>query len=75
MSSNRFIEYLLDREDVASAWRRHTEHDFVAGLADGSLLLECFKSYLIQDYLYLVSIVRLHGGDSLLTSIDTICKS
>ena len=49
-----FLEYLLDRPDVQKAWRAHTEHKFVAGLADGSLPLENFKFYLVQDYLYLV---------------------
>lgn len=49
-----FIEYLLDREDVRDAWTQHTHHKFVAALADGTLPLESFKYYLIQDYLYLV---------------------
>jgi thiaminase len=48
------VEYLLERPDVQTAWREHTEHDFVAGLADGSLPVPSFKYYLIQDYLYLV---------------------
>ena len=35
-------------------WKEFTEHDFVEGLGDGTLPLERFKEYLIQDYLYLV---------------------
>lgn len=57
MSDNdrgRFLEYLLDRPDVQKAWRAHTEHKFIAGLADGTLPIESFKFYLVQDYLYLV---------------------
>lgn len=50
----RFLEYLLSKPEVQKAWRAHTEHDFVAGLADGTLPVEAFKGYLIQDYLYLV---------------------
>jgi thiaminase len=50
----RFLEYLLDRPDVQKAWRAHTEHKFVEGLADGTLPVDAFKYYLIQDYLYLV---------------------
>jgi len=50
----RFVEYLLERQDVKGAWKEHTHHDFVAGLADGSLPVEAFKYYLVQDYLYLV---------------------
>jgi len=52
--SGHFIDYLLAREDIQTAWRQHTEHAFVAGLADGSLPLKDFKHYLIQDYVYLV---------------------
>jgi thiaminase len=52
--SGRFIDYLLDRADVKAAWKEHTEHAFVAGLADGTLPVASFKYYLIQDYLYLV---------------------
>jgi thiaminase len=51
---DRFLEYLLDRPDVQKAWRAHTEHEFVSGLANGTLPVEAFKNYLIQDYLYLV---------------------
>jgi thiaminase len=53
--SDRFIEYLLERADVIPPWREYTEHSFVAGLADGSLPVEAFKYYLVQDYLFLVS--------------------
>lgn len=51
----RFIEYLLDRPDVKGPWQKHTEHRFLERLADGTLPIESFKYYLIQDYLYLVS--------------------
>ncbi|KAF7875136.1 hypothetical protein EAF04_002308 [Stromatinia cepivora] len=53
-----FIEYLLERPDVKRAWRDHTEHAFVAGIGDGTLPMESFKYYLIQDYLYLVQFAR-----------------
>lgn len=51
---DRFIEYVLDRPDVRPLWKRFTEHDFVMGLGSGTLPLESFKHYLVQDYLYLV---------------------
>jgi hypothetical protein len=57
----RFIEYLLDRPDVQKAWQAHTEHAFVAALADGTLPVEAFKYYLIQDYLYLVGSIVLRS--------------
>ncbi|KAL3425463.1 phosphomethylpyrimidine kinase [Phlyctema vagabunda] len=53
-----FVEYLLERPDVEECWRQHTEHKFVAGLADGTLPLDNFKYYLIQDYLYLIQFAR-----------------
>jgi thiaminase len=52
--SGYFIDYLLERKDVAGPWKEHTEHDFIKGLADGTLPVDKFKVYLIQDYLYLV---------------------
>jgi thiaminase len=52
--SGRFIEYVLERPEVQRVWREHTEHAFVARLADGTLQIESFKHYLIQDYLFLV---------------------
>ncbi|CAG8955247.1 hypothetical protein HYFRA_00011229 [Hymenoscyphus fraxineus] len=57
----RFIEYLLERSDVQKAWKEHTEHDFVAGMADGTLPIESFKYYLIQDYLYLIQFARANA--------------
>ncbi|TVY93762.1 putative hydroxymethylpyrimidine/phosphomethylpyrimidine kinase [Lachnellula willkommii] len=57
----RFIEYLLERPDVKTAWREHTHHDFVASLADGSLPVDSFKYYLVQDYLYLVQFARANA--------------
>jgi thiaminase II len=53
-----FIEYLLGRPDVAEAWKEHTEHIFLERLADGTLPIEAFKYYLIQDYLYLIQFAR-----------------
>lgn len=50
-----FIEYLLNRDDVQTPWREYTEHDFVQRIGDGTLPLDRFKNYLIQDYLFLVS--------------------
>jgi hypothetical protein len=50
----RFIEHVLDRPEVRPVWKRFTEHDFVMGMGSGTLPLESFKHYLVQDYLYLV---------------------
>lgn len=50
----RFLEYVLDRDDVRPVWKHFTEHTFVQGVASGSLPEARFKHYLVQDYLYLV---------------------
>lgn len=49
-----FIQYLLDRDDIQKPWKAYTEHEFVQKMGDGSLPVENYKYYLIQDYLFLV---------------------
>lgn len=52
--SDRFVEYLLERPEVAPLWDRYVYHPFVLAMGDGTLPLESFKEYLTQDYIYLV---------------------
>jgi thiaminase len=52
--SGRFLEYVLDRPDVQQVWEKFTLHEFVEGMGQGTLPIERFKAYLVQDYLYLV---------------------
>lgn len=54
MTSGQFVDYILNRPDIRPIWQNFTHHPFVKGLGDGSLPLENFKDYLVQDYLYLV---------------------
>lgn len=54
-----FLEWMLERPDVAPVWDRFVNHPFVMAMGNGSLPLESFKGYLIQDYLYLVGIFHL----------------
>lgn len=56
-----FIEYLLDRSDVHPLWKRYTHHPFANQMGDGTLPLEAFKQYLIQDYLYLTHFARTNA--------------
>ncbi|ORY10411.1 Phosphomethylpyrimidine kinase-domain-containing protein [Clohesyomyces aquaticus] len=56
-----FIEYLLEREDVALPWKDYTEHSFVRQMADGTLPVELFRDYLIQDYLFLIHFARANA--------------
>lgn len=50
-----FISYLLDRDEVQIPWKEYTEHEFVQRMGDGTLPLEKFMYYLVQDYQFLVS--------------------
>ncbi|KAL5118041.1 trifunctional hydroxymethylpyrimidine kinase/phosphomethylpyrimidine kinase/thiaminase [Pleosporales sp. CAS-2024a] len=54
----RFIPYLLNREDVQEPWKQYTEHEFVQCMGNGTLPVEKFKYYMIQDYLFLVQFAR-----------------
>ncbi|KAF1978337.1 hypothetical protein BU23DRAFT_595557 [Bimuria novae-zelandiae CBS 107.79] len=56
-----FIDYLLDRGDVKGPWQKYIHHDFVQRLADGTLPIENFKHYLIQDYLFLIHFARANA--------------
>ena len=42
-------------------WKRYTHHDFVAGIADGTLPEAAFRHYLIQDYLFLIQFARAYA--------------
>lgn len=57
----RFIDYLLGHPDVAPVWHQFVNHKFVLAMGDGTLPLESFKGYLIQDYLYLVHFARANA--------------
>jgi thiaminase len=39
-------------------WHQFVTHPFVLAMGNGTLPLESFKGYLIQDYLYLVHYAR-----------------
>src|SRR5271170_5173465 len=71
-----FVEYLLGREDVKTLWKDFTQHKFVQQMGKGTLPVELFKSYIIQDYLYLTQFARtnaLAGYKSM--SMDMIASS
>ena len=64
-----FLEYLLSQ--AGQVWRAHVQHEFVQRLADGTLPLENFQYYLIQDYLFLVQFARAKAvGASKAKSLD-----
>ncbi|APX33905.1 thiaminase II [Brachybacterium sp. P6-10-X1] len=49
------------KNDVTAEWRRYTLHPFVEQLGDGTLPLEAFRDYLVQDYLFLVQFARANA--------------
>lgn len=49
------------RQDSLPVWQDYTRHAFVHGLADGSLPEEAFRTYLAQDYLFLIQFSRAHA--------------
>jgi thiaminase/transcriptional activator TenA len=46
-------------QSAKSIWDAGLEHPFVTGLADGSLDVERFKRWVLQDYLYLKEFARI----------------
>ncbi len=49
------------RAAAADDWQAYTGHEFVRRLGDGSLPEECFRHYLIQDYLFLIHFARAYA--------------
>ncbi|MCY9659229.1 thiaminase II [Paenibacillus chondroitinus] len=52
-----FSKRLYDR--LQPVWRRNHAHPFVQGMGDGTLDLEKFRFYMIQDYVYLKDYAKL----------------
>ncbi len=46
------------REDADNIWKRIIEHPFVLELYSGSLPIDKFKFYILQDYNYLISAIK-----------------
>jgi thiaminase/transcriptional activator TenA len=47
--------------DAAEEWWAYVAHDFVRALGEGTLPRECFRHYLVQDYLFLVEFARAYA--------------
>src|SRR5438105_6404772 len=48
-------------DSAGDAWRSYTRHEFVLRLAQGDLPEPAFRSYLVQDYLFLLHFARAWG--------------
>ena len=46
------------RQEAAHIWDREHNHPFVTGIGDGSLPVERFKYYMMQDYVFLIDFCR-----------------
>ena len=62
---------MLERSDVAPVWHRFINHPFVLAMGNGTLPVESFKGYLVQDYLYLVSAPPSRSAWRTRSSFDT----
>lgn len=58
------------KRDAADEWQAYTAHAFVEGMRDASLPLECFRHYLVQDYLFLIQFARAYALG--VTKADTL---
>ena len=54
---------IFDRLKSAAAadWASYVEHDFVRRMGDGSLPQAAFRTYLVQDYLFLIQFARAYA--------------
>ena len=57
MVRNGICERLHDA--VKDIWEKYYAHPFVRGIADGTLPVEKFRYYMLQDYLYLFDYARV----------------
>ncbi len=49
------------KNDNLATWQSYTNHKFVQGLGDGTLPIDAFKKYLVQDYLFLIEFARAYA--------------
>jgi hydroxymethylpyrimidine kinase/phosphomethylpyrimidine kinase len=56
-----FVDYLLSHPSITPVWKRFIHHSFTYALGSGTLPIQRFKNYLIQDYLYLTHFARTYA--------------
>jgi thiaminase/transcriptional activator TenA len=54
---------IFDRLKAAAAadWQSYVDHDFVRRMGAGTLPQEAFRTYLVQDYLFLIQFARAYA--------------
>lgn len=55
----KFSENLY--KNVEGIWNSYYEHPFIKGIGDGTLDVEKFKFYMIQDYIYLLDYAKVYA--------------
>ena len=55
----KFSESLY--ESVEEIWESYYKHPFVKGIGDGTLEVDKFKFYMIQDYIYLLDYAKVYA--------------
>ncbi|MBM7659987.1 thiaminase/transcriptional activator TenA [Bacillus mesophilus] len=69
----KFTEQL--RKDADAIWEASFNHPFVTGIADGSLPLECFRFYVLQDAYYLSHFSKVQAlGAAKATDLHTTAR-
>lgn len=65
----------LIRKEVNHIWHASFNHPFVTGVGDGTLKLECFRYYVLQDAYYLSHFARVQAlGASKATDLYTTSR-
>ncbi|WP_246938949.1 thiaminase II [Bacillus pinisoli] len=69
----KFSEQL--RKDADAIWEASFQHPFVKGIADGTLPLECFRFYVLQDSYYLTHFSKVQAlGGAKATDLHTTAR-
>ncbi|MCP8968127.1 thiaminase II [Ectobacillus ponti] len=55
----KFSEQLFQK--VQPIWEQSHQHPFVTGIGDGTLPLDRFQFYIVQDYLYLLDYAKVYA--------------
>ncbi|MFR4239807.1 MAG: hypothetical protein ACLT2F_04090 [Butyricicoccus sp.] len=69
--NNKTTERLLAAtQDI---WKGYLNHPFVHGIADGSLDIQKFRFYLLQDYVYLFDYAKVFAQGVVSPAIPRSC--
>lgn len=63
------------RKEADPIWQASFDHPFVKGIADGTLPLECFRYYVLQDSYYLTHFAKIQSyGAAKATDLHTTAR-